>query len=283
MSEVTKEACVCGIIMPISHSDDTHTEAHWEAVLEFISEAISRAGMTARPVWQNADFDVIQSRILQNLFENEIAICDISTRNPNVMLELGIRLTTKRPTLIIAEVGTKLPFDTGIINTEFYDSALRYGDISSFVEKLSEKLKVAYASYQAKTYRSYMENFVFETVRPSSVTVSLDEAVADRLEEMNLRIAKLDGRMASLQDATAQSEEWTSASRGLHPNAERVDQMLKGIVSNSINPHIVVGARVHHTKFGDGTVVEIDGRKAEVNFDVVGRKRVMDSFITLLG
>lgn len=277
MTEVAK-ACVCGIIMPISRSDETHTETHWAAVLQFISEAIGRAGMVAHPVWLNSDFDVIQSRILQNIFENPIAVCDISTRNPNVMLELGMRLTTKKPTLIIAEAGTKLPFDTSVINTEFYDPALRYGDISAFVDLISGRLKAIRASYEAKTYRSYMENFVFETIRPTSVTVSLDEVVADRLEEMNLRIAKLDGRMALLRDAADQSDEWKAP----HPNVEKVDQMLKGILSNSINPQIVVGARVHHAKFGDGTVAEIDGRKAEVNFDAVGRKRVMDSFITLL-
>ena len=122
MSDATQPEAICGIIMPISHTDDNHTEAHWAAVLKFIMTAIERAGMTPQPVWTNADYDVIQAKILQNLFENEIVVCDVSTKNPNVMLELGMRLTTKRPTVIIAEEGTMLPFDTGIINTHFYSS-----------------------------------------------------------------------------------------------------------------------------------------------------------------
>ncbi|WP_373928244.1 hypothetical protein QTN93_10550 [Sphingomonas aerolata] len=41
-----------------------------------------------------------------------------------------------------------------------------------------------------------------------------------------------------------------------------------------------VGDAVHHQKFGDGTVVVVDGNKLEVLFVNAGYKRVMDSFVT---
>jgi len=40
-----------------------------------------------------------------------------------------------------------------------------------------------------------------------------------------------------------------------------------------------VGARVHHLKFGYGSVVEADGDKLTVEFETAGRKRVVDSFL----
>lgn len=40
------------------------------------------------------------------------------------------------------------------------------------------------------------------------------------------------------------------------------------------------GARVHHEKFGPGTVVHVDGQKLDVKFDHAGLKRVMDSFVS---
>jgi ATP-dependent DNA helicase UvrD/PcrA len=40
-----------------------------------------------------------------------------------------------------------------------------------------------------------------------------------------------------------------------------------------------VGARVYHHKFGHGAVVEADGNKLTVDFESVGRKRVVDSFL----
>ena len=42
-----------------------------------------------------------------------------------------------------------------------------------------------------------------------------------------------------------------------------------------------VGLRVFHQKFGYGTIAEIEGNKLEIDFEQAGRKRVMDSFVTL--
>jgi DNA helicase-2/ATP-dependent DNA helicase PcrA len=44
---------------------------------------------------------------------------------------------------------------------------------------------------------------------------------------------------------------------------------------------ISLGARVFHTKFGYGAVAEIDGNKLEIDFEHAGRKRVLDSFVSV--
>src|SRR3954465_15368824 len=44
---------------------------------------------------------------------------------------------------------------------------------------------------------------------------------------------------------------------------------------------IAVGQRVFHSKFGYGTVAEIEGNKLEIDFEHAGRKRVLDSFVSL--
>jgi DNA helicase-2/ATP-dependent DNA helicase PcrA len=45
---------------------------------------------------------------------------------------------------------------------------------------------------------------------------------------------------------------------------------------------VKVGSRVHHTKFGNGTVTVIDGNKLEIAFEHAGHKRVLDSFIEIV-
>ncbi|KQU56081.1 DNA helicase II [Sphingomonas sp. Leaf339] len=42
-----------------------------------------------------------------------------------------------------------------------------------------------------------------------------------------------------------------------------------------------VGQRVFHQKFGYGAIAEIEGNKLEIDFENAGRKRVMDTFVTL--
>ena len=44
---------------------------------------------------------------------------------------------------------------------------------------------------------------------------------------------------------------------------------------------VVVGLRVFHSKFGYGTIAEIEGNKLEIDFEHAGRKRVLDSFVTV--
>jgi DNA helicase-2/ATP-dependent DNA helicase PcrA len=39
------------------------------------------------------------------------------------------------------------------------------------------------------------------------------------------------------------------------------------------------GMRVSHKKFGNGTVIHVDGNKLDIQFDTAGRKRVLDSFV----
>ena len=43
------------------------------------------------------------------------------------------------------------------------------------------------------------------------------------------------------------------------------------------------GARVFHVKFGNGSVVAVDGAKLTVDFDRAGRKMVLDSFVSAAG
>ena len=44
---------------------------------------------------------------------------------------------------------------------------------------------------------------------------------------------------------------------------------------------LALGMRVFHQKFGYGEIVEIEGNKLEIEFESAGRKRVMDSFVTV--
>ncbi|KPF67312.1 DNA helicase II [alpha proteobacterium AAP81b] len=42
---------------------------------------------------------------------------------------------------------------------------------------------------------------------------------------------------------------------------------------------VKLGARVFHSKFGEGTVIGIEGNKLEIDFPAAGTKRILDSFV----
>jgi DNA helicase-2/ATP-dependent DNA helicase PcrA len=52
-------------------------------------------------------------------------------------------------------------------------------------------------------------------------------------------------------------------------------------LGNQGRSDMALGLRVFHSKFGYGTVAEIEGNKLEIDFEHAGRKRVIDSFVTI--
>ncbi len=74
-----------------------------------------------------------------------------------------------------------------------------------------------------------------------------------------------------------------ASSDRFNPGAQRVVEARASAVSlgNPGRTDISLGQRVFHSKFGYGTVAEIEGNKLEIDFEHAGRKRVLDSFVSL--
>jgi hypothetical protein len=69
-----------------------------------------------------------------------IAICDLSTRNPNFLFELGIRQAFDKPVVLIQETGTPKIFDISPLRYLEYSREMRYHDVISTQQKLSEAI-----------------------------------------------------------------------------------------------------------------------------------------------
>ena len=52
-------------------------------------------------------------------------------------------------------------------------------------------------------------------------------------------------------------------------------------IGNKGRDDLAVGMRVFHGKFGYGDIAAIEGNKLEIEFEKAGRKRVLDSFVSL--
>ncbi len=67
--------------------------------------------------------------------------------------------------------------------------------------------------------------------------------------------------------------------------APATSRVIEGQVISRTNAAsaFAAGARVFHVKFGNGSVVAVDGPKLTVDFDRAGRKMVLDSFVSQTG
>jgi DNA helicase II / ATP-dependent DNA helicase PcrA len=85
--------------------------------------------------------------------------------------------------------------------------------------------------------------------------------------------------------SNARGPGWQRAatSGGFNATPQRIAETGRSAVSlgNKGRSDLSVGQRVFHEKFGYGAIAEIEGNKLEIDFEQAGRKRVMDSFVTL--
>jgi len=158
-SSPAKEKPVCGIIRPISAMPD-YSEQHWKNMADILDEAIKAAGFEPLLVSAAAEISVIQKTIIQNLYNCDIVVCDVSGKNANVMFELGMRLAFDKATVIIKDDKTDYSFDTAVIEHLTYPKSLSYPQIVKFKHILQEKLQAtAKQARKDKNYSPFLKNF----------------------------------------------------------------------------------------------------------------------------
>jgi len=87
---------------------------------------------------------------------------------------------------------------------------------------------------------------------------------------------------ADVARGTGRGPGWQRAvTGGFERTPPRVVEARASAVSlgNPGRGDIALGQRVFHSKFGYGSVAEIEGNKLEIDFEHAGRKRVLDSFV----
>lgn len=186
-----KEERRCGIIMPISKIGDC-TQQHWQEVKGIIEDAIKAAEFTPLLVSDADDSGIIQHRIVQNIYDNEMIVCDVSCKNPNVMFELGMRLAFDKPTIIIMDNDTPYSFDTAPIEHLTYPRNLNYYDILDFKEKLTQKIKATYESYLNQTANTFLKNFgEFRVASIEHREGEINDVILSRLEYLSGQIDRI--------------------------------------------------------------------------------------------
>lgn len=88
---------------------------------------------------------------------------------------------------------------------------------------------------------------------------------------------------AHVARSTGRGPGWQRASSSYSSAPTRIVEARASAISlgNKGRSDLAIGQRVFHDKFGYGQIAEIEGNKLEIDFDQAGRKRVLDSFVTL--
>lgn len=136
----------CFIIMPISDTDGYPT-GHWGHVYEnIIAPSCEMAGYEAKRGDDVKSTNLIHLDILKSLIDAPIAICDLSSRNPNVLFELGIRQAFDKPVVLIQEAGTPKIFDIAPLRYLEYSKEMKYHDVLKMQNELKDAIEATAAA-----------------------------------------------------------------------------------------------------------------------------------------
>jgi hypothetical protein len=112
--------------------------------------AVESAGLDAiSPIARGAE--IIQAEIIRNLETADLVLCDISTFNPNVFFELGIRTAVDKPVCMVKDRLTdRIPFDTASVNVHTYDPSLVSWLLEDELAKLANHCQAAISSSRGR-------------------------------------------------------------------------------------------------------------------------------------
>lgn len=253
---------ICGIIMPIAAMPPKYDASHWIDVRRVIDAAIIKADMTPQIVSDSFEGDVIQRRIISNLYDNPVVVCDVSGLNPNVMFELGMRITFKQPVIIITDDFATIPFDTKVIEHLGYPRDLHIHQTNEFIDKLADRIMRLHDQKKEKTFKSFIEEFgTFEVLEPTKKVVEADQMILDRLESMERSLSRISTRTPLRK----RFEEFSSRPGG--PLGEELrfeleagvngNEMyaLNNVILETFGPHTSVARK----KNGDGSITIVLG------------------------
>jgi hypothetical protein len=182
----------CGVIMPIS-AIENYSDLHWIDVREILYETIEEAGFEPNLVSDSDEVGIIQKRIIQNLYENPIVVCDVSAKNPNVMFELGLRLAFDKPTIIIKDNITTYSFDTSPIEHLTYPRDLRFNQIVEFKGDLIEKIKATHTrASKDPEYTTFLKHFGnFTIAKIDTQEISTSAYILEELQNLRKTVAEM--------------------------------------------------------------------------------------------
>lgn len=177
----------CFIIMPISDAEG-YDKGHFTRVYEhLIKPACEQAGFESIRADDTSKANMIMVDILQKILECDIALCDLSSRNPNVFYELGFRQAFNRKTVLIKDTKTAMPFDISGIRTLAYNENLRIDEVKKTIPEIAKCITETLEA-DDKEVNSLLQLLSVEKPAslPDKVILSQDSSmILNAIEELN--------------------------------------------------------------------------------------------------
>lgn len=219
MAKSTQQECF--VIMPISDHDG-YEKGHFRRVYEdIIIPACEKSEFKAVRADEVEQTDIIHISILKKLIEAPMAICDLSTRNPNVLFELGLRQAFDKPVVLIQEKGTERIFDVSILRAYDYCKELRYNEVLKDQDSIAKMLKGTEKGFvTGEGFNSVIK--LLGLARAAQV-----QTIDDPNEQLKMQLFQLSSQMQDMSDELRRSRAQDSFVLANRENSISVNRILR--------------------------------------------------------
>jgi hypothetical protein len=263
--------------MPISDASE-YSYGHFKRVYDYIIKpACKQAGFIPVRADDIKGTNVIVIDILRRIIESDMALCDLSSKNPNVLYELGIRQSFDLPVTFIKDDLTDRVFDIQGFRDIPYSSSLRVDEVSTAINSIADSLRETYSN-KGKDVNSIIELLgISKATLKEPISISSEgKVLLDAMNEIRERISSLNPAKTKLDDTLIINPEpvvnayWD------------VDSELEPINIKTL----AVGDFVEHNKLGIGKVISLDFTnpkelKGNFRFSSFGEKVLLLSYAKL--
>jgi hypothetical protein len=189
----------CFVIMPITDPDG-YAPGHFRRVFEdLFAPACEQSGYRAVRADNVRQTNLIHLDILQRIIDSPMAICDLSSRNPNVLFELGLRQAFDKPVVLVQEAGTPAIFDIAPMRITTYRREMLYRDVIADQAELAGAIAATRDSAaDAKSVNSIVRLLGLTHAASLTAPAEGDETVS-LLRVMMSELSNVKAQIATLQ------------------------------------------------------------------------------------
>ncbi|UZE84768.1 hypothetical protein [Pseudomonas viciae] len=163
----------CFIVTPIGSDASTTRRAADGLINAVMKPVLEKLGFQTFVAHEIASPGSITRQVIEHIIYDDLVIANLSELNPNVMYELAVRHCVGLPIVVLAENGTRLPFDISDERTVFFQNDM-YG-VVDLVPRLEAAIEAALLIGEPDNpvYRVTQSRVLRESVEPDDAQAFL--------------------------------------------------------------------------------------------------------------